>query len=141
MRVKGYCLCGSVAFEGDVAAEPSFGVCHCKMCQRWTGGPAFAINMQDVDITRPGELVWYKSSDWAERGFCGRCGTSLLYRMTGDPPVYIPYVGCIDLPETLRLAEHIYIDSKPGYYDFAGDAPRLTEAEFLARLQGGAPAP
>ncbi len=137
MRVKGYCLCGAVEFEGDVEDAPSFGVCHCKMCQRWTGGPAFAMNMQDVVITKPGDLVWYQSSDWAERGFCGRCGTSLLYRLSGDPPIYLPYVGCIDLPSQPKLGEHIFIESKPPYYDFADNAPRLTGEEFLARLQSG----
>jgi hypothetical protein len=135
MRTKGNCLCGSVEFHGEVADAPEFGVCHCGMCQKWTGGPAFAISMENVEFTKTGALVWYRSSDWAERGFCGLCGSSLLYRLTGDPPVYIPYVGCLDLPAGLNLAEHIFVDSKPDYYDFTGNAPRLTGEEFLARLQ------
>jgi hypothetical protein len=110
------------------------------MCQRWTGGPAFAIDMDNVDITRADTLVWYRSSDWAERGFCGRCGASLLYRLiaASRDPVYIPFLGCLDIPAELTLAEHIYVDSKPACYEFADSAPRLTEADFLARLQNGA---
>jgi len=33
------------------------------------------------------------------------------------------------------IEEHIYIDKKPPWYEFSDDAPRLTGAEFFARLQ------
>ena len=41
MKIEGGCLCGKVRYSAD--AEPVFvGVCHCKNCQKGTGG-AFAV--------------------------------------------------------------------------------------------------
>lgn len=34
------------------------------------------------------------------------------------------------------IEEHIFIDRKPPWYDFADDAPRLTAAEFMEHMQG-----
>jgi hypothetical protein len=35
------------------------------------------------------------------------------------------------------LAEEIFIDEKPGYYDFAGERDRLTAAEVRAKYSPG----
>ena len=40
----------------------------------------------DVSITDPQcRLQWYASSPGAERGFCGRCGSTLFFRSTKWP--------------------------------------------------------
>jgi len=44
-------------------------------------------------------------------------------------------VGALDLPQGLEITEEIFIDEKPDYYDLAGDRPRLTGAEVLAKFQ------
>ncbi|MFN6987310.1 MAG: GFA family protein, partial [Rhizobium oryzihabitans] len=33
----GQCLCGAVGLEAVIGAR-EFGVCHCSMCRRWSGG-------------------------------------------------------------------------------------------------------
>lgn len=50
------------------------------------------------------------------------------------PDRYIMSMGSFDDPEQFSLEGEIYIDSKPGFYDFAGDHPHMTEAEFMASL-------
>jgi hypothetical protein len=42
-------------------------------------------------------------------------------------------VGAFDDTGSFGLNEEIFIDRKPAAYGFAGDHPRLTEAETIAR--------
>ena len=76
----------------------------------------------------------YASSEWAERGFCRRCGSHLFYYLK-PAGQYILCVGSFDDASPFTLAGEIYIDHKPPGYSFAGDHARLTEAEFLAKFQ------
>ncbi len=80
-------------------------------------------------------LAWYQGSDWAQRGFCARCGTSLFWRLAETPDAMtIVSAEAFDSADDLVLARHIYIDAKPERYDFRDDRPRVTEAELLAEL-------
>jgi len=132
---SGGCLCGAVRFEIALAA-PEFSICHCGMCRRWCGGPFEAAHCASAPaFANDDGLVWYRSSDWGERGFCGRCGTSLFWRLADKPDVAAVSVEALDEASDLTLSRHIYIDRKPARYDFADDRPRVTEAEFLAEWQ------
>ncbi|MCF6234756.1 MAG: GFA family protein [Rhodobacteraceae bacterium] len=37
-KLKGRCLCGAVTVRVMDAHDPRPGACHCRMCQRWSGG-------------------------------------------------------------------------------------------------------
>ena len=131
----GSCLCGAVRFEVALA-EPVFSICHCGMCRRWSGGPFEAAHCAGAPtFMQDEELTWYRSSDWGERGFCGRCGTNLFWRLADKPDVIAVSAEALDNADDLTLDRHIYIDKKPARYDFADDRPRVTEAEFLAEWQ------
>ena len=136
-KVTGKCLCGAVRFSAaDVPTEAS--VCHCEMCRRWTGGPMIAVHPKGgVEIENPAGVTWYRSSDWAERGFCPTCGSTLFYRLI-EGGVVIPAAGTLDDQSRFTGVEnHIFIDQKPAYYDFADTAPRLTAEETIALFTGG----
>ena len=75
----------------------------------------------------------YQSSEWAERGFCKRCGSNLFYHLKPTGQHFLP-VGAFDDPTPFKLIGEIYIDSKPPGYDFAGDLPKQTEKEVLAQF-------
>lgn len=128
----GRCLCGGVSFTAE-GVEAHHYVCHCGMCRRWSGGPFFAAVTQRVSFEGAKNVATYQSSDWAERGFCKSCGTSLFYRLkpTGQ---YLMSVGAFDDPSPFRLIGEIFFDRKPPGYAFAGDHPRLSEAETLAKF-------
>jgi hypothetical protein len=130
---SGGCLCGGVAFHGRGA--PQVKACHCQMCRRWHGGPAVSVDFADgIAIDSGAEnIAWYRSSEWAERGFCRVCGSTLFYRLIGAPDLLSGEAGAFVLPPGLAITEHFFIDEKPDYYDFTGDAPRLTGAEVFAR--------
>lgn len=134
----GGCLCGAVRYR---AALPSGHVhaCHCGTCRRWAGGPALALAAPADAVTFDGaeNLSHYASSEWAERVFCKTCGTHLYFRVTADGPAKGEYslsAGTLDDLSGLSLSQEIYVDAKPACYAFAGDQPRLTEAEFLASI-------
>jgi len=135
-RIEGNCLCGGVEFNtGDIH---HLDACHCSMCQRWTGGPFLGADYRngDVQITKNDTLKWFESSDWAKRGFCSNCGSSLFYRLNDVPEFWAVCAGALNLPKDTSITKEIFIDEKPDYYKLAGDRDRLTGAEFLAQLQG-----
>ena len=133
---SGGCLCGAVRFEIAVP-EATFTVCHCGMCRRWSRRPVHgrALPGPGQFHQRIAGLSWYRGSKWGERGFCGRCGTSLFWRLAGDPTAMLAVSAeAFDDADDLSLDRHIYIDAKPARYAFADDRPRLTEAQCLAEI-------
>lgn len=131
----GGCLCGAVRFEVS-PVKKSFTICHCGTCRKWSAGPFMSVHCKGGGtFTKKDGLTWYRSSTWAERGFCARCGSNLFYRLAENPDAMLTVaVDAFDDADDLTLARHFYIDAKPARYDFADDRPRLTEAELLAEL-------
>ena len=132
--LKGHCLCGAVTVEATPKRH-QVEACHCDMCRRW-GGIAFTGIQCGSDVTFTGEehITRYKSSDWAERGFCSQCGTNLFYRFV-PANTYSLLAGLFDDLGDIGLAEQIFIDEKPAWYDFAQDTVKKTGAEVLAEAK------
>ncbi len=129
---SGRCLCGAVRFQAE-DVETDHHACHCGMCRRWSGGsPLFVARVGKVEFEGDAPAT-FDSSEWAQRGFCRKCGTTLFYLLKPTQS-YFMSVGAFDDPARFRLAREIFIDHKPGGYDLAGDHPRWTEAETFARL-------
>jgi hypothetical protein len=133
--VTGRCLCGAVTFSADVAKR-EVDACHCSMCRRWSAGPYIGLPFDGALALEGAENVGvYKSSDWAERGFCKVCGSSLFYHLLGTDH-YSLSANALDDQSGLALTAQIFIDEKPAYYDFANDTPKLTGAEVFAAFEG-----
>ncbi|MEX2519906.1 MAG: GFA family protein [Paracoccaceae bacterium] len=136
MPMTGKCLCGAVRYEIQ-KDEQEVSACHCRMCQAWSGGVFFGIQAAKDEVTLEGaeNLTLFRSSDWAERGFCKTCGSSLFYRVTAPGPMQGELhigAGTLDDWNTLTLSSEIFIDRKPAAYAFAGERPRKTAAEIFA---------
>ncbi len=133
----GRCLCGVISFTTESAAN-EIGACHCSMCRKWGGGPYMEIECgDDVVFEGSDKISIYKSSEWAERGFCKDCGTHLFYRLLATHVYSVP-VGlfddvCVSGDAAPRFSSQIFIDKKPGYYSFAEDTENMTEAEVFAK--------
>jgi len=134
----GGCLCGAVRYT--LKSPPkSLGACHCSMCRKFSGGielgldvPADAITFQSEETLRV-----YVSSEWAERGFCTKCGSSLFWRLTAPGPMqglFSLSAGSLDDLGDLELDQEVYIDMKPAGYALTGDHKRLTEADVMAMV-------
>jgi hypothetical protein len=130
----GKCLCGAVRYTA-ASAPKHHHVCHCGMCRRWSGGPVFAANVRGVTFEAEEHISRYRSSDWAERGFCKQCGSHLFYYLV-PAQIYMMCVGSLDDAAALVLSYEVFIDEKPEGYGFAGDHPRLTGAEAIAKYSG-----
>ena len=92
-----------------------------------------AIRMQGgVTFDDDAALVWYRSSDQGERGFCARCGTSLFWRAPGAGNDVAINVNTLPEDHGQTINEHIWVDDQPAWYDFADDRPRRTAAQVLA---------
>jgi hypothetical protein len=131
---SGKCLCGAVRFTA-AHVESEHHACHCGMCRRWSGSPFFGVHAQGVVFEGAENLGRYASSEWAERGFCRACGSSLFYYLKPSDS-YVMCVGAFDDASGFRLTREICIDQKPRGYALAGDHPRLTEAETFAEFAG-----
>lgn len=126
--MEGHCLCGAVRFSCPDAKE--IGACHCGFCRRWGGGPLLAVHCgPEVKFDGAEQITSYASSDWAQRGFCKRCGTHLYYKFLATGEHFIP-AGTFET-DAFEIATQIYIDNKPHYYAFANETPTLTEQQVI----------
>ena len=128
---KGACLCGAVRITAKQASN-HVGACHCTMCRRWAGGPFMEIDCgTDVSIEGADHITVFSSSNWAERGFCKKCGTHLFYRLKETGQHMVP-VGLFDNDTGLTFEGQVFVDEKPAYYSFANKTSDLTGAELFA---------
>lgn len=136
---QGHCLCGAVKITAKQAAS-HIDACHCRMCRRWGGGPFLEIDCgSEVVIEGADNVTVYPSSEWAERAFCGDCGSHLFYRLKGTAE-HMVCAGLFDDTTDkgdLTLRRQEFIDEKPDYYSFAGDSEKLTGAELFAMVEAG----
>ena len=136
-RIEGQCLCGAVTVRA-VPRRRTVEACHCHMCRKW-GGVAY-VGVQcgsGVEFEGAEHVVRYRSSEWAERGFCGKCGSNLFFHYLPKDS-YGLLAGLFADDALEPLAEEIFIDEKPDYYAFAGDAEKMTGAEVMAKFGVGA---
>ena len=131
--VTGGCLCGAVRFRA-VLESGEANACHCSMCRKWSAGPYLSVHCTSFEIAGAANLGLYRSSDWAERGFCPKCGTSLFYRLV-DAPFYAVSAEAFDENPRFEFTSQIFVDEKPAYYEFANETKELTGAEVFAAFQ------
>ncbi|WP_374652754.1 GFA family protein [Dongia sp.] len=136
----GHCLCGAVRFEiaGELATPTA---CHCAMCRRvhgalgvYTSAPAGKVRIEGAR-----HLEWYRSSETAERGFCGACGSKLFWRKVGGDDLDIA-MGCLEGPTGLKVSKHIWVAFKGDYYDIADELPQYAQSSANAAPSAPAPA-
>jgi len=130
IKQTGSCLCGTVRFTANKSSK-KVGACHCDTCRKWGGGPFMEIDCGS-DISFEGEeaIEVYNSSDWAERGFCKKCGSHLFYRLKESKQHMIP-VGLFDDQENFVFDSQVFVDKKPLFYSFSNKTDDMTEAEIF----------
>ena len=95
----------------------------------------FAVHVVK-ELNFSGSQTVYTSSDWAERGFCAVCGTHLFYHLlpTGE---YILSAGLFQ-DQAFKLTNEIFIDQKPGFYEFKNQTRKLTGQQVFEQFESGA---
>ncbi len=125
----GGCLCGNVRYEVTGKALGSM-LCHCRMCQRYSGAPILEGTTFPADDFRliQGEPKVYQSSAIAERGFCPDCGSPIFYR--GRIGYWTEWIvvttGSFDEPQKFPPTYHLGVESALPWLTVADDLPRTT---------------
>ncbi len=101
------------------------------MCQRWGGAFYAGVKGERAVVSGEEAVTVYRSSHWAERAFCGTCGSNLWYRFlpTGNRSFL---AGLFDLPAGFGIEQQIFVDEKPDWFDIAQPSPMMTAEEVVA---------
>jgi len=125
---EGGCRCGAVRYRA--AAEPhATCLCHCRSCRLSAGAPSQAwviFREEDIAIVS-GELAIHESSPGVERGFCGRCGTSLSYTRSNRPGFFDVTTASLDDPEALPPSKEIWLSQRLAWEPPTTDVPQFQE--------------
>ena len=128
MAITGECFCGGVTYEiaGEVFDARS---CHCSRCRKAFSGAGSAYG-----LVQPGEFTWtegenlltsYVGQHGGGLQFCKVCGTTLCGVFGGE--VHGVTLGTLNGDPDIRLARHIFVDSKASWDVIGGDAPQFEE--------------
>jgi len=123
--VTGGCLCGAVRYQADGPPNHA-SLCHCRMCQRHFGnaiGGYASFPRARLRFTK-GAAKNYRSSDFAQRGFCAACGSPLTYEYSGAPERISVTLGSLDQPERFPPSVHWGIESQVPWLHIDDDLPR-----------------
>jgi hypothetical protein len=112
--VHGGCLCGATQFELDLPSKWC-AHCHCSMCRRahgagyvtWVGFESSHFRLLKGDR----DLQWYRSSPGTRRGFCGTCGSTMLFESERWPGEIHVALACIDGRIDRAPQAHVFYDS------------------------------
>ena len=121
---SGGCLCGGVRYQArGPLREVIF--CHCSQCRKQTGLFYATTAVAQVDLTMLAEqpLRWFAASEFADRGFCGTCGSALFWKPRHADHIAI-LVGSLDDPGGLKGAYHICCAERPTYFPLADGLPQ-----------------
>ena len=127
--MTGGCQCGRVRYEAEIDSDEAY-LCHCRMCQRATGGVSIAfVNLKKAAVRWSGEGPdWYASSAIAERPFCSRCGTPLGFAFPDSEKMDLT-VGSFDDPGHFRPDHHFGVESLHEAWIDTRDLPRYRADE------------
>ncbi len=131
--LTGGCQCGAVRYR--LSAEPTgVNICHCRMCQKASGGPMMAFGGVRLSefVVSSGAIATFSSSDIAERGFCARCGTPLTYRELGSDRVSVT-LGSLDEPGAVAPVTQLGVESKVGWLVGSLSLPEIRTDQWLAK--------
>ena len=138
--VTGGCQCGAVRYRiAGPVAHTHF--CHCRMCQRATGGVFAALAGTSKDkVSWTGEPSVFESSSVAERAFCARCGTPLTFAYKDSPWMNVT-VGSLDDPAAAPIEMHWGVEAKVPWLQLCDGLPEKATGDDLtpqqkARLAG-----
>ena len=110
--MTGGCQCGRIRYEAVIDSDDAY-LCHCRMCQRATGGVSIAFkNVRRAAVTWSREPDRYRSSRIAERGFCRECGTPLTFNYVDGSDKLDLTLGSFDDPYRFKPTANFGAESR-----------------------------
>ena len=140
MEQEGGCACGAVRYR-LTAAPLIVHACHCRDCQRLSGG-AFAFNLwierrfvEPNDAPLASMQVPAGSGKPQEIFRCAKCGTALWSKYHAAPgDTVLLRVGTLDHPEAVKPDVHIFTRSKAPWLELPQGVPAFETFYKLADL-------
>lgn len=132
--ISGSCLCGQIIVQAKTNA-PALRACHCEMCRKVTSSMFMSVNVDQDSLQIEGDVVVFSSSDWAERGFCGTCGSVIFYSTKEDGARH-PAAGLFEKAASAPMKMEFFTDNCPDAYALAGTHRKLTTEQTLALFTG-----
>lgn len=127
--MTGGCQCGAVRYTALVDPQRAY-PCHCRMCQRATGGVyAAMVGLKQNDCVFEGEPSWYRSSAIAERAFCPACGTPVGFRYNDGENIDLT-IGSFDDPTPFRPTMQFGFESASAAWQNLMDVPHMKSADY-----------
>lgn len=104
------CQCGRIRYSVEIADNDAY-LCHCRMCQRATGGVSIAFKqVEKANVKWSTEPEYYYSSPIARRPFCAKCGTPLGFEYPDSANMDLT-VGSFDDPSRFVPKHHFGVES------------------------------
>ena len=151
MAMEGGCSCGAIRYK-LTNAPLIVHACHCRDCQRITGGPhVINIWIEGKFVERSGaepksHVLKGGSGRKHEVFFCDECGTYVWSRYSIAPgDCLFVRAGTLDHPEAVTPDVHIFTRSKLPWvrlpegaraFESIYDLAKVWPAESLKRLRG-----
>jgi len=129
--LAGGCQCGAVRYALATSPEHA-SVCHCRMCQKASGGPMMAFARVKKSALRwsRGKPASFRSSSLVERHFCAACGTPLTYNFIDSPHVSVS-AGSLDDPEAIRPELQYSVERTLSWFPTVTRLPGKRLEEFI----------
>lgn len=122
-RVTGGCQCGRIRYDVTIRDDEAY-LCHCRMCQRATGGVAAAFkNVPQADLAWQTEPDFFASSPLAKRGYCATCGTPLSFQYVDNAANIDLTIGSFDDPYRFKPVSHFSVESRHEAWVDTSDLP------------------
>lgn len=130
INLEGQCMCGAVTVSATAPA-PVLRACHCEMCRQQTSFAFVNIAVDQASIEMAGPVKVFRSSDWAQRGFCETCGSTLWYGLQADGSCNLA-AGLFPALKSAAMAQEFFVDQCLLGDGFVGAHSKLTRNETIA---------
>ena len=124
----GGCLCGAIRYQSSAPPMRAV-ICHCSMCRKHTGAPIALFVHFPID-----SFTWlkeqprrYRSSEFAGRGFCSQCGSTItMHEDVLNDRVQVA-IGSLDQPDRVAVDDHVWTQDRISWFDVKDDLPRFRQ--------------
>ena len=135
---EGGCLCGAVRYRATAGPLRCL-ICHCANCRKHSGAPCLSFVHFAVEAFawQGAEPKRYRSSRYAERGFCAECGSTLsMHEDVLSDRVQVT-LGSLDTPEAVAVDDHVWTASQIPWFEINDDHPRFAASSTAVASKAG----
>jgi hypothetical protein len=111
--------------------------CHCSLCRKQTGATsntAMAVDSNQVRWLSGQHLIsTYNRASGFRSNFCARCGSPIPNQIGSSSFTWVP-AGLFDTTEGLRVAAHLFVDSRAAWESLPTNGKCFNEISSLSEI-------